>query len=108
MPDRKITCSPARQRRAVFTTLIVMSDSIHIPILRLGKPYRSLDTIKLSAAGYFLETSVANSGLIRRDLQKISSAVESLQAIPCDTLAGYCEKAAELYLHASLPWGDGN
>ena len=85
-----------------------MNSSIHIPILRLGKPYRSLDTIKFSAAGRDLETSVANSGLIRRDLQNISQAVESLQAIPCDTLADYCEKAAELYLHAKLPWGDGN
>ena len=85
-----------------------MSDTIHIPVLRLGKPYRSLDTIKLSAAGHSLEISVANSGLIRRDLQNISSAVESLQAIPCDTLATYCEKAAELYLHGNLPWGDGD
>jgi acyl-CoA reductase-like NAD-dependent aldehyde dehydrogenase len=83
-----------------------MNSSIHIPVLRLGKTYRSLDTIKLSATGHLLEISVANSGLIRRDLQNISRSVESLHAIPCDTLAGYCERAAELYLHGNLPWGD--
>ncbi len=86
-----------------------MSETIHIPILRLGNPYRSLDTIDFPLPnGRELSVSVANAGLIRRDLQNISRAVESLQAIPCDTLAGYCEKAAELFLHEKLPWGDTN
>ncbi len=84
-----------------------MNSSIHIPVLRLGVSYRSLDTIKFNVAGQPLEISVANSGLIRRDLQKIPESVESLQSIPCETLVSYCEKAAELYLHANLPWGDG-
>lgn len=83
-----------------------MSDTIHIPVLRLGQPYRSLDIITFALEGRALEVSVANSGLIRRDLQNIARATESLQAIPCDTLAGYCEKAAELYLHGNLPWGN--
>lgn len=85
-----------------------MSSPIHIPILRLGTPYRSLDQIQLSAAGRSLEVSMANSGLIRRDLRDISRAVASLQAIPCETLADYCEKAAELFLHGNLPWGLGD
>lgn len=86
-----------------------MSSTIHIPILRLGRPYRSLDTINFPLpGGRGLSVSVANAGLIRRDLQNISRAVESLQAIPCDTLAGYCEKAAGLFLHEKLPWGDTN
>jgi hypothetical protein len=82
-----------------------MSAPIHIPILRLGETYRSLDTINLNVEGHPLSVSVANSGLIRRDLQKLSHSVESLQAIPCETLADYCEKAAELFLHGNLPWG---
>jgi acyl-CoA reductase-like NAD-dependent aldehyde dehydrogenase len=83
-----------------------MNDPIQIPILRLGQSYRSLDTIDFSLAdGRSLAVSVANTGLIRRDLQKIPQAVRSLQAIPCATLADYCEKAAELYLHGTLPWG---
>lgn len=83
-----------------------MSAAIHIPVLRLGRTYRSLDTIKLSTAGQALEVSVANSGLIRRDLQQIARSGESLRAIPCETLVGFCEKAAELFLHGNLPWGD--
>ena len=85
-----------------------MSDTIHIPVLRMGQTYRSLDTIKFAVAGHSLEISVANSGLIRRDLQHLARAGASLRAIPCNTLVGYCEKAAELYLHGNLPWGDGD
>jgi acyl-CoA reductase-like NAD-dependent aldehyde dehydrogenase len=85
-----------------------MSAPIHIPILRLGQAYRSLDTQKHSVAGETIEVSVANSGLIRRDLQNLPRAAAALRAIPGETLAGYMEKAAELYLHGNLPWGDGD
>jgi hypothetical protein len=84
-----------------------MSETIHIPILRFGRSYRSLDAIHFKVGDRALAVSVANSGLIRRDLQDISRAVASLHAIPAATLAEYCEKAAELFLHGDLPWGDG-
>ncbi|MBL9190622.1 MAG: aldehyde dehydrogenase [Opitutaceae bacterium] len=83
--------------------------AIHIPILRLGRPYRSLDTQRHTLAnGDTLEVSVANSGLIRRDLRELAASGEALRAIPTETLVGYMEKAAELYLHGDLPWGDGD
>jgi hypothetical protein len=82
-----------------------MSEPIHIPVLRLGRSYRSLDTIRLRAEGQAIEVSIANSGLIRRDLQGLDRAVESLHDIPCATLVERCEKAAELFLHGNLPWG---
>ncbi|MDP3069121.1 MAG: aldehyde dehydrogenase family protein [Opitutaceae bacterium] len=82
--------------------------AIHIPILRLGEAYRSLDTQRHSVGGETLEVSVANSGLIRRDLRHLAKSGEALRAIPCETLVGYMEKAAELYLHGNLPWGDGD
>ncbi|MBL9213056.1 MAG: aldehyde dehydrogenase [Opitutaceae bacterium] len=85
-----------------------MSAPIHIPVLRLGQTYRSLDTIKFTVEGQALEISVANSGLIRRDLQNLPRAVEALHAIPCATLVTYCEKAADLFLKGNLPWGDGD
>jgi hypothetical protein len=85
-----------------------MTSPIHIPILRLGQTYQSLDQIKFTVAGQAIEVSLANSGLIRRDLKGLARAGESLRAIPCDTLAGYCEKAAELFLHGNLPWGLGD
>jgi hypothetical protein len=84
-----------------------MTDCIHIPILRFGRTYRSLDTIRFDTGARSLEVSVANSGLIRRDLQQhLSRAAESLRAMPCATLADCCERAADLFLHGSLPWGD--
>jgi acyl-CoA reductase-like NAD-dependent aldehyde dehydrogenase len=85
-----------------------MSAPIHIPVLRLGQSYRSLDKIKFTVEGQALEISVANSGLIRRDLQNLPRAVEALHAIPCETLVRYCEQAAELFLKGNLPWGDGD
>jgi hypothetical protein len=85
-----------------------MTDATHIPVLRLGRTYQSLDTNTFTlAGGRTLEISVANAGLIRRDLQGISRAGESLRAIPCATLVERCEQAAELFLHADLPWGAG-
>ncbi len=81
--------------------------ALHIPILRLGRAYRSLDTQKHAIpGGAALEVSVANSGLIRRDLADLPRAAAALRAIPTETLVGYMEKAAELYLHGNLPWGD--
>ncbi|PAW64736.1 MAG: aldehyde dehydrogenase [Opitutia bacterium Tous-C1TDCM] len=81
--------------------------TIHIPVLRFGTAYRSLDVIKFTVGDKTIEVSVANSGLIRRDLPKLSASVAALQEIPAETLVGYMEKAAELYLHGHLPWGDG-
>lgn len=85
-----------------------MSDVIHIPVLRLGRTYQSLDTTNLESSGKPIEVSVANPGIIRRDHLGIDKAVAALQAIPCNTLADYCEKAAELFLKGNLPWGMGD
>ena len=84
-----------------------MTSPIHIPVLRLGRSYRSLDTQKHTIPAGELEVSVANSGLIRRDLARLPEASAALRAIPSDRLVVYMEKAAELYLHGDLPWGDG-
>lgn len=85
-----------------------MSDEIHIPILRLGEEYRSLDTVELEAGtDGKIFTHTANPGLIRRDLLGIEKSQTALNAIPSDTLAGYCEQAAELFLNEELPVGDG-
>ena len=84
-----------------------MSEEIHIPILRLGQEYRSLDTVELEAAAVgTVFTHTANPGLIRRDLLNIEKSRAALNEIPAETLADYCEKAAELFLHEELPLGD--
>ncbi|MEM1084876.1 MAG: aldehyde dehydrogenase family protein [Verrucomicrobiota bacterium] len=80
---------------------------MNIPILRLGQPYESLDQVELDLAGDTVVTHTANPGLIRRDLLKIEKAKAALDAIPAEVLADYCEQAAELFMHADLPIGDG-
>ena len=85
-----------------------MSSEIHIPILRLGEEYRSLDTVELEAVtDGKVFTHTANPGLIRRDLLGIEKSRAALDAIPSETLADYCEQAAELFMHEELPVGDG-
>lgn len=79
---------------------------MNIPILRLGREYTSYDVVELDLGGETLTTHTANPGLIRRDLLQIAKATAALDAIPADTLATYCEQAAELFLHADLPCGD--
>jgi acyl-CoA reductase-like NAD-dependent aldehyde dehydrogenase len=79
---------------------------MNIPILRLGREYTSHDLVELDLGSETLTTHTANPGLIRRDLLQISKAKAALDAIPADTLATYCEQAAELFLHADLPCGD--
>jgi acyl-CoA reductase-like NAD-dependent aldehyde dehydrogenase len=79
---------------------------MNIPILRLGREYSSHDLVELDLGSETLTTHTANPGLIRRDLLQISKAKAALDAIPAETLATYCEQAAELFLHADLPCGD--
>lgn len=80
---------------------------IHIPILRLGKEYRSLDTVELQGQGdSAVFTHTANPGLIRRDLLKIADSRAALQEIPTETLADYCANAADLFLNEELPLGN--
>jgi acyl-CoA reductase-like NAD-dependent aldehyde dehydrogenase len=79
---------------------------VNIPILRLGREYTSRDLVELDLGTETLTTHTANPGLIRRDLLQISQSKAALDAIPADTLATYCEQAAELFLHADLPCGD--
>ena len=85
---------------------------IHLPLLRKGEPYTSLDTAKVPhyrTGEPVAELSLANQGLIRRDLapesQKIMS--DSLSAIPVRELVAMSARAADLFMTASLPCGDG-
>ena len=54
--------------RAKYTN---RSDMLHLPILRKGEPYQSIDVIRTPhhrTREMFVEISQANAGLIRRDL----------------------------------------
>jgi len=86
-----------------------MKDDREIPILRHGEVYRSLDTVGLGLdGGRRVVIHIANPGLVRRDLLRIAESRAALDAVPAGVLAGYCEEAAELFLHGELPLGGGN
>ena len=80
-----------------------MSNEVQIPILRLGEEYRSLDTVNLeTGGGRQVCTHTANPGLIRRDLLNIEKSRAALNEVPAETLADYCEKAADIFLNEDL------
>lgn len=83
---------------------------IRVPVLRWGKPYRSLDT---STVVHFLtgepvaEVDQATSGMVKRDLRRAGRARAALRGIPTGELLGMVQKAARLYMEAELPCGEG-
>lgn len=87
-----------------------MTDPIHIPVLRQGEEYESLDTVELKSPldGRVLAVvSQANSGIIRRDLKKIVKKTEALRALSVHELMAICKEAGDKFLHATLPVGSG-
>jgi len=83
---------------------------INIPVLRWGSSYESLeaDTVVHFDTGEELaKVSLANGGLIQRDMRKAQRARDLLREIPPAELIGMVKTAADLYLTAELPLGDG-
>ncbi len=79
---------------------------IHLPILRHGVPYRSVDVATVvhhRTRQPFVQVSQANTGLIRRDLLRQDEARAELAAIPARELIAMAAQAAELFLTATLP-----
>jgi acyl-CoA reductase-like NAD-dependent aldehyde dehydrogenase len=82
---------------------------LHIPILRRGEPYRSLDVTRVPhhrTRETFVEVSQANAGLIRRDLSHQEIARASLSKFSTRALVDICSHAAEHFTNDSLPLGD--
>ncbi len=80
---------------------------LHIPILRFGKTYTSVEQIDLvhHATGEpVARVSQANSGMLGRDIHHMDSRV--LDGFSVDELMALCSKAGELFLNAALPVGD--
>ncbi len=82
---------------------------LHLPLLRRGVPYRSLDVAKAPhhATGKpFVEISQANVGLIRRDLLKQDEMRASLARVPVARLVEMVREAAGIFRNDTLPVGD--
>ncbi len=82
---------------------------IHVPILRWGEPYKSLEVdtvVHFDTGEEIAEVSQSGSGLIRRDMRKAQQARDALREIPCRELVGMIQKAADLFMTAELPLGE--
>src|SRR5829696_6782808 len=82
---------------------------IHLPILRQGDQYKSLDVARVphhQTREIFVEVSQANAGLIRRDLGRQDIAVSTLQRFSTHELVNICSRAAEHFTNDALPLGD--
>lgn len=80
---------------------------LHIPILRHGKPYESIDQIELvhhATGDPVAKVSQANAGLISRDVNRWDADV--LEQFTVKELLAMCKKAAELFMNGTLPVGD--
>src|SRR5438045_5769238 len=86
------------------------TDMLNMPILRWGQPYTSLekdDVIHFITGETLARVSQANTGLLGRDMRQAKRAREILADIPIPELIGMMKNAADLYLSATLPMGDG-
>ena len=86
-----------------------MADLPHIPALRLGRAYSSLDVVPVKdhrTGEPLAQVSQVNAGIVRRDARRAGEAREALAEYSCARLVDICAKAAELFMAATLPLGD--
>jgi hypothetical protein len=82
----------------------------HLPVLRLGRNYESLDKfeVKDHRTGETKATvSSVNAGIVRKDLGRIGAGREALSRFTCAQLIDLSAKAGELFMNGTLPFGDG-
>jgi hypothetical protein len=83
---------------------------IHIPILRWGEPYYSLKRATLAdirTGEPVAQMSLANGGLIGRDLGRAGESQRRLATVGCEELVEICGRAAEFFVDGELPLGEG-
>lgn len=87
-----------------------MSNVPHLPLVRAGKPYRSLTTIRLPdvrTGAPVVEVSQAHAGLVSREIAGAGRGRRALEARSTADLLAISRRAAELFAHGTLPLGDG-
>jgi acyl-CoA reductase-like NAD-dependent aldehyde dehydrogenase len=82
---------------------------VHVPVLRWGAPYSSLDRATLAdvrSGVPVAEVSQANPGLVARDLGRAAAAQASLARLGTAELLAVGRRAAALFAEAELPVGE--
>src|SRR3954454_19110146 len=86
-----------------------MSAIPHIPALRRGKAYESLDKIEVRdyRTGQLKATvSQVNAGAVRKDMQRLCEARAVLKKLRVAQLLEISARAGEQFLNGTLPLGD--
>ncbi|MCP5518605.1 MAG: aldehyde dehydrogenase [Verrucomicrobiales bacterium] len=86
-----------------------MSEIPHIPVLRLGRPYESLDQIEVRdcrSGEVRAVVSSVNAGMIRKDVRRIAEGRAALNRLPAARLVEIAAQAGELFRGGTLPLGD--
>lgn len=81
----------------------------HIPALRRGKAYESLDTVEVKdfrTGAVRAVVSQVNAGIVRKDLARVGEAQAALRKFSVAQLIEICAKAGEQFLNGTLPLGD--
>ena len=82
---------------------------VNIPVIRWGEEYESLETQELvhHATGDIIGTqSMANGGLITRDMRKAQQARDILKQFSIEELVEKMGKAGDLFVNGNLSIGD--
>ena len=81
----------------------------HIPVLRRGRPYESLDKVQVvdhRTGNAFTSISQVNAGIIRKDLARVHESRAALKRFSTVQLLEICSRAGEEFLKGTLPLGD--
>lgn len=81
----------------------------HLPALRLGRSYESLDKteVKDHRTGEIKATvSMVNVGVIRKDFARVAAARTALKRFSATELLQLSARAGDLFLNGTLPCGD--
>jgi acyl-CoA reductase-like NAD-dependent aldehyde dehydrogenase len=84
---------------------------LNLPVLRWGKPYDSLErdqVVHFITGEPIAAVSQANGALLQRDMRNAKNARKALLDFKIQDLIERVKRAADLYLNASLPIGDGS
>lgn len=82
----------------------------HLPALRWGRAYESLEQVEVKdfrTGEVLARVSHVNAGIVRRDLQRAADAAAALRKLPAARLVALCAEAAERFLTGTLPLGEG-
>jgi acyl-CoA reductase-like NAD-dependent aldehyde dehydrogenase len=86
-----------------------MSTVPHLPVLRLGRSYESLDKLEIKdhrTGEVKAVVSTINAGILRKDFRRLKEARAALAKFTVAQLIDLSAKAGEHFLNGTLPLGD--